>query len=176
LLRREIGIEGDALSLKLDKDLDFIPGLSGLRARDLPEGIVTGDITGKFATLLHKMGLELPSATAVALNSFQGINPDLESDFAAKFKKSLHVGPLNLLNPLPAGFLDRTVDRGIVVPWAPQVDVLAHEAVGAFVTHCGWNSVLESITGGVPMLCRPFLGDQMLNARAVAHVWRDRND
>ncbi|KAF8400374.1 hypothetical protein HHK36_013672 [Tetracentron sinense] len=72
---------------------------------------------------------------------------------------------------LPSGFLDRIKGRGIVVPWAPQSRVLAHSAVGVFVTHCGWNSVLESITGGVPMICRPFFGDQKVNGRMVEDMW-----
>lgn len=76
-----------------------------------------------------------------------------------------------LKEDLPNGFLDRTKGRGLVVPWAPQSKLLAHTAVGAFLTHCGWNSVMESITGGVPMLCRPFFGDQQLNRQLVSHVW-----
>nr|UWK01865.1 UDP-glucose:flavonoid 3-o-glucosyltransferase [Erythronium umbilicatum]UWK01866.1 UDP-glucose:flavonoid 3-o-glucosyltransferase [Erythronium umbilicatum] len=73
---------------------------------------------------------------------------------------------------LPSGFLERTSGRGLVVPWVPQLKVLNHPAVGAFVTHCGWNSVMESVTGGVPMICRPFLGDQRLNAGVVSRVWK----
>ncbi|KAF5180336.1 Udp-glycosyltransferase 78d2 [Thalictrum thalictroides] len=72
---------------------------------------------------------------------------------------------------LPKGFLDRTSGRGKVVPWAPQSQILGHTATGAFVTHCGWNSVLESITGGAPMICRPGFGDQNLNAQLVSNVW-----
>jgi UDP:flavonoid glycosyltransferase YjiC (YdhE family) len=53
------------------------------------------------------------------------------------------------------------------VPWAPQAAVLRHAAVGAFVTHSGWGSVTEGMAGGVPMACRPFFGDQLMNARAV---------
>lgn len=72
-----------------------------------------------------------------------------------------------------AELLERTAGtRGKVVPWAPQLHVLGHRAVGAFVTHCGWNSVLESMIGGVPMVARPFFGDQSMNARAVEAVWR----
>ncbi|XXG51672.1 hypothetical protein AAC387_Pa03g0192 [Persea americana] len=71
---------------------------------------------------------------------------------------------------LPAGFLDRTRGRGLVVPWTPQTRVLAHVAVGAFINHCGWNSVLEGIMEGVPMMCRPFFGDQRVNARVLSHV------
>ncbi|KAL6614674.1 hypothetical protein ACP70R_036944 [Stipagrostis hirtigluma subsp. patula] len=65
---------------------------------------------------------------------------------------------------LPEGFLDRTKDRGLVVKsWAPQRDVLAHEAVGGFVTHCGWNSVLEAVMAGVPMLAWPLHAEQWMN-------------
>ncbi|KAM6552814.1 hypothetical protein CsatB_013576 [Cannabis sativa] len=61
--------------------------------------------------------------------------------------------------------------NGKLVSWAPQVEVLKHPSVGAFVTHCGWNSILESIVGGVPMICCPFFGDQMMNMRTIEDVW-----
>ncbi|PIM99581.1 hypothetical protein CDL12_27922 [Handroanthus impetiginosus] len=65
---------------------------------------------------------------------------------------------------LPAGFLDRTKDRGLVVKsWAPQVAVLNHESVGGFVTHCGWNSVLEAVCAGVPMVAWPLYAEQKFN-------------
>ncbi|KAG7611066.1 UDP-glucuronosyl/UDP-glucosyltransferase [Arabidopsis suecica] len=63
-------------------------------------------------------------------------------------------------------------DRGYIVKWAPQKQVLAHSAVGAFWSHCGWNSTLESMGEGVPMICRPFTTDQKVNARYVECVWR----
>jgi UDP:flavonoid glycosyltransferase YjiC (YdhE family) len=65
---------------------------------------------------------------------------------------------------LPEGFLERTRDRGMVLKmWAPQVEVLRHTATGAFMTHCGWNSVLEAASAGVPMLCWPQYAEQRLN-------------
>uniref|UniRef100_A0ACD5T8B0 Uncharacterized protein n=1 Tax=Avena sativa TaxID=4498 RepID=A0ACD5T8B0_AVESA len=65
---------------------------------------------------------------------------------------------------LPNGFLERTSGRGLVVnQWVPQADVLRHTATGVFVTHCGWNSVLEGVTAGVPMLCWPLYAEQKLN-------------
>ncbi|KAL6616018.1 hypothetical protein ACP70R_038288 [Stipagrostis hirtigluma subsp. patula] len=65
---------------------------------------------------------------------------------------------------LPDGFLERTKDRGLVLRnWAPQTSILRHEAVGAFVTHCGWNSALEAIMSGVPMICWPLYAEQRLN-------------
>ncbi|KAJ0985558.1 hypothetical protein J5N97_003914 [Dioscorea zingiberensis] len=232
LLRRTVGVYDQG---RANDVVDFISGLESLRLGDLPEGIVFGDTKSGFATLLHRMGQELPRANCVVLNTFEGLSSSLDSTFQSKFMKCLNVGPLSLLLPqtpssdqhgclewldtqkeasivyisfgtvimpppgelvelaagleasgapfiwslkdaarvhLPPGFLDRVKGRGLVVPWAPQTQVLAHFAVGAFLTHCGWNSILESIAGGVPLLCRPFFGDQPMNARAVSHVWK----
>ncbi|XP_074287280.1 UDP-glycosyltransferase 76B1-like [Silene latifolia] len=74
--------------------------------------------------------------------------------------------------PLPEGYLEIVKDRGHIVKWAPQVEVLAHPAVGGFWTHCGWNSTIESISEGVPMLCLPFFVDQAMNARHVSETWK----
>ncbi|CAN4124410.1 unnamed protein product [Withania somnifera] len=65
---------------------------------------------------------------------------------------------------LPEGFLERTKSRGIVCGWAPQVDILAHKATGAFVSHCGWNSTTESVWHGVPIVTWPLYAEQHINA------------
>ncbi|PKI43416.1 hypothetical protein CRG98_036173 [Punica granatum] len=64
-----------------------------------------------------------------------------------------------------------TEDKSCMIEWAPQEEVLAHPAVGGFVTHGGWNSVLEAITAGVPMLCWPQFADHHVNSRLVSEVW-----
>nr|XP_043634576.1 UDP-glycosyltransferase 43-like [Erigeron canadensis] len=64
----------------------------------------------------------------------------------------------------PNGFIDRTVGRGLVCGWVSQVSVLAHNAIGGFVSHCGWNSILESIWYGVPIATWPLYAEQHLNA------------
>ncbi|KAF6136571.1 hypothetical protein GIB67_016027 [Kingdonia uniflora] len=73
----------------------------------------------------------------------------------------------NFKDVLPDGFLDRTSKRGIVCGWAPQVSLLAHKAIGGFVSHCGWNSILESLWYGVPILTWPLYAEQTLNAFAL---------
>ncbi|KAL6616008.1 hypothetical protein ACP70R_038278 [Stipagrostis hirtigluma subsp. patula] len=79
-----------------------------------------------------------------------------------KFGQPLPEPDLDAL--LPDGFLERTKDRGLVLKsWAPQVDVLHHRATGAFMTHCGWNSTLEGITAGLPLLCWPLYAEQRMN-------------
>ncbi|TXG59589.1 hypothetical protein EZV62_014162 [Acer yangbiense] len=66
---------------------------------------------------------------------------------------------------LPDGFLSRTYNVGLVVPtWAPQTEILGHPSIGGFLSHCGWNSSIESIVNGVPMVAWPFYADHKLTA------------
>lgn len=66
----------------------------------------------------------------------------------------------------PEGFLEwmELEGKGMVCEWAPQVEILAHKTIGGFVSHCGWNSILESLWFGVPILTWPIYAEQQLSA------------
>ncbi|XP_019101429.1 PREDICTED: UDP-glycosyltransferase 71C1-like isoform X1 [Camelina sativa] len=84
-----------------------------------------------------------------------------------KFLWSIRTDPKEYASPydaLPDGFMDRVMDQGLVCGWAPQVEILAHKAIGGFVSHCGWNSTLESLGFGVPIATWPMYAEQQLNA------------
>ncbi|KAH0937381.1 hypothetical protein HID58_004842 [Brassica napus] len=83
------------------------------------------------------------------------------------------IPPSEWTESLPEEFSKLVSERGYIVKWAPQMEVLRHPAVGGFWSHCGWNSTLESIGEGVPMICRPFTGDQKVNARYLESTWRN---
>ncbi|GLJ25433.1 hypothetical protein SUGI_0487040 [Cryptomeria japonica] len=73
---------------------------------------------------------------------------------------------------LPEGFLEETSGKGLVVSWCPQMMVLSHSSIALFMTHCGWNSMLESLSLGVPMLAFPQWSDQPTNAKYIEQHWK----
>ncbi|KAJ1376402.1 UDP-glycosyltransferase family, conserved site [Sesbania bispinosa] len=69
------------------------------------------------------------------------------------------------------GFEERTNGQSLIIRgWAPQLVILPHPAIGGFITHCGWNSTLEAICAGVPMITWPLFADQFFNERQVVEI------
>ncbi|CAL9223000.1 unnamed protein product [Arabidopsis halleri] len=74
---------------------------------------------------------------------------------------------------LPKGFEERTIGKGLIIRgWAPQVLILDHKAIGGFVTHCGWNSTMEGIAAGLPMVTWPMGAEQFYNEKLLTKVLR----
>ncbi|KAG7637895.1 UDP-glycosyltransferase 71C2 [Arabidopsis thaliana] len=87
-----------------------------------------------------------------------------------RFLWSIRTDPKEYASPneiLPDGFMNRGMGLGLVCGWAPQVEILAHKAIGGFVSHCGWNSILESLRFGVPIATWPMYAEQQLNAFTI---------
>ncbi|CAA0839085.1 UDP-glycosyltransferase 92A1 [Striga hermonthica] len=90
--------------------------------------------------------------------------------WVVRFPKDSGLNGHALVRSLLEGFLERTHRSGrdkIVQGWAPHAKVLCHKNVGVFMSHCGWNSVIESVTFGVPVVALPMHLDQPVNARLV---------
>lgn len=73
---------------------------------------------------------------------------------------------------LPQHLVSDLMERGLIVNWCTQLQVLSHRAVEAFFSHGGWNSTLEALVLGVPMVVMPQWGDQTMNAKLIADVWQ----
>ncbi|WZZ20183.1 hypothetical protein YC2023_121570 [Brassica napus] len=76
------------------------------------------------------------------------------------------------MNKIPKSYVEEIGEKGLFVSWSPQLEVLAHESVGCFLTHCGWNSTLEGLSLGVPMIGMPHWTDQPTNAKFMEDVWK----
>ncbi|KAL4639209.1 hypothetical protein ACB092_03G201100 [Castanea dentata] len=72
---------------------------------------------------------------------------------------------------LPDGFVDSTKEKCLIVTWCNQLEMLENQAIGCFVTHCGWNSTLEGLSLGVPMVGVPKWEDQLTDAKFVEEIW-----
>ncbi|KAG5563744.1 hypothetical protein RHGRI_000073 [Rhododendron griersonianum] len=114
-----------------DETLDFIPGMSAIRAKDLPAGIVHGKLEAPFNIMVHKMGQTLPRATALAINSFEEINPTITNDLKSKLKMVLNIGPFDLAWP-PKSFSDESG----CIPWLDNHDKasVAYLSFGSLLT------------------------------------------
>ncbi|XP_077225527.1 UDP-glycosyltransferase 74E1-like [Tasmannia lanceolata] len=115
------------------------------------------------------------SVVYVSMGSLSTLEPEHMEELAWALKGSdnyfLWVVRAEEENKLPNNFLEDTTEKGLIVNWCPQLEVLAHKAVGCFVTHCGWNSTVEALSLGVPMVAIPLWGDQPTNAKYVEEVW-----
>ncbi|KAI9116813.1 hypothetical protein K1719_012179 [Acacia pycnantha] len=96
---------------------------------------------------------------------------DSKHPFLWIVRPNLVMGENNKTPNLPKEFLDEIKGRGYITSWCPQEQVLAHPSIGLFWTHCGWNSTLESICQGVPMICWPFFGEQPTNCWFSCTRW-----
>lgn len=133
-----------------------------------PNGSVMFVSFGSGGTLTQDQLTELAFGLETSGQRFLWVlkSPNEKSADAAFFSLKSTKNPFNYL---PEGFLERTKEVGLVVEsWAPQVQVLSHGSTGGFLTHCGWNSTLESVVNGVPLIAWPLYAEQRMNAVFLA--------
>ncbi|GMN73705.1 hypothetical protein TIFTF001_055373, partial [Ficus carica] len=133
-----------------------------------PQGSVLYVSFGSGGTLSQEQMTELALGLGMSATRFLWVvkNPHDEEASAAYFNMESNKDPFDYL---PKGFLERTRDVGLVVSsWAPQVPILSHSSTGGFLSHCGWNSTLESIVHGVPLIAWPLYAEQRTNAVLLA--------
>ncbi|KAL5178196.1 Hydroquinone glucosyltransferase [Glycine soja] len=117
---------------------------------------------GSGGTLSQNQINELASGLELSGQRFLWVLRAPNNSASAAYLEASKEDPLQFL---PSGFLERTKEKGLVVAsWAPQVQVLGHNSVGGFLSHCGWNSTLESVQDGVPLITWPLFAEQRMNA------------
>ncbi|OIT29409.1 PREDICTED: hydroquinone glucosyltransferase-like [Nicotiana attenuata] len=129
-----------------------------------PLGSVLYISYGSGGTLSHEQLIEVASGLEMSEQRFLWVIrcPNDSVANATYFNVQDSANPLEFL---PKGFLERTKGLGLVVPnWAPQAQILSHGSTGGFLTHCGWNSTLESVVHGVPLIAWPLYAEQKMNA------------
>lgn len=148
-----------------------------------PEDTDSGAHFWKTANCLDWMSTKEPASVVyVSFGSVTVLSKEQTEEIALGLKASGYSfiwairppskGEINGQENLPEGFLTETSGQGLVVPWCPQLQVLSHPSVGAFMTHCGWNSTLESLSLGVPLLAVPRFSDQATNSVYIAEKWK----
>ncbi|KNA08530.1 hypothetical protein SOVF_161400 [Spinacia oleracea] len=117
------------------------------------------------------------SVIYISFGSMVSLTQEQAEEIAYALKESnyyfLWVVRESQFNKLPKGFQEEVsrTQRGMIVTWCNQLEVLAHEATACFVTHCGWNSTLEGLSLGVPMVGVPQWSDQLPDAKFIEEVW-----
>ncbi|PWA67837.1 UDP-glucuronosyl/UDP-glucosyltransferase [Artemisia annua] len=160
ILKRNVGSDmGSVIGQRAGKEPGIRPEKC-IEWLDLhPEGSVLYISFGSQNTISETQMMELAKGLEESKKPFIWvIRPPIGFDLTCEFRTEW----------LPLGFEDRIGKQGLIVHnWAPQLEILCHRSTGAFLTHCGWNSVMESLSQGVPLIGWPLAAEQGYNAKML---------
>ncbi|KAL4387193.1 hypothetical protein GQ457_09G026800 [Hibiscus cannabinus] len=130
-----------------------------------------GQGSGKTASYIKWLDTQQPgSILYISFGSFLSVSNTQMDEIAAGLRIS-GVRYLWMAREEASRLKEHCGDTGLVVPWCDQLKVLCHPSIGGFWTHCGWNSILEAVFAGVPMLTFPLFLDQDSNSRQIVEDW-----
>eukprot|EP01018_Ginkgo_biloba_P021253 Gb_33844 [translate_table: standard] len=150
--------------------------------RRCPEDTKVGANLWKDADCLEWLDSKAPSSVVyISFGSITSISPRQIHELAVGIERSQQnfvwvirppQGQRDVREVFPVGFVEESKGRGLVVQWCAQLEVLSHPSVAAFMSHCGWNSSLDGLSLGVPMLTFGMWTDQNTNAKCLSDVWK----
>ncbi|KAG2674030.1 hypothetical protein I3843_13G103500 [Carya illinoinensis] len=124
-----------------------------------PKGSVLYVSFGSYAHVTHRDLVEIANGLSLSKVYFVWI---LRADIVSS----------DCVDPLPVRYKEEVGNRAMIIPWCSQIALLTNPAIGGFLTHCGWNSILESIWCKTPLLCFPLYTDQFTNRKLVVDDWK----
>ncbi|KAL4592094.1 hypothetical protein LXL04_005077 [Taraxacum kok-saghyz] len=171
---------------KIKEDKAWCVGPLSLCYKDVSEKVQRGNKSSisEIECIKWLDSQETGSVIYACLGSISRVDPDQLVELALALESSrkpfiwvVRAGPNNTPKIEKwieeEGFEERTKERGLLIRgWAPQLVVLSHVAIGGFLTHCGWNSTLEGVCAGVPMVTWPQFQEQFFNEKLVVQVLR----
>ncbi|KAL7598732.1 hypothetical protein Lser_V15G24567 [Lactuca serriola] len=169
-------LEDDLINYVSDQVCPLIRAVGPLFKSPLLEVETAANITGDMIKADDCMGWldsqDTSSVVYIAFGSHVILNQEQLTEMASGVLNSGMSFLWVMRSRLPEEFLEAACGRGMVVDWSPQAQVLSHKAVSCFVTHCGWNSTLEALSTGVPVVAFPQYGDQVTNAKYLVDEWK----
>ncbi|KAL5812008.1 hypothetical protein ACOSQ3_026958 [Xanthoceras sorbifolium] len=178
-----------------DDIVDFIPEISSIRIADLPLVFMKNDQKSSVHVLPFKLEVSklqylLSSSIYEDLDYIEWLNSQPANSVLYISMGSIHSVSSAQMDEMVAGLKSSGVrylwvarddssrlkdccgDHGLMVPWCDQLGVFRHPAVGGFLTHCGFNSIMEAAFAGVPMLTFPLYWDQFPNSKLIVEDWQ----
>ncbi|XP_004289310.1 PREDICTED: UDP-glycosyltransferase 85A2-like [Fragaria vesca subsp. vesca] len=167
----------------LDKPVDWIPGMKNVRLKDIPSFIRVTDVNDIMFDFLGSEAQNCLKSSAIIFNTFNELEHEVLEEISAMFPNIYTIGPLALLDQHLREFAWGLANSKHHFLWIVRPDVVKGDSVvlpeeffkaikdRGYIASCGWNSTIETISEGVPVICWPFFAEQQTNCRFACSEW-----